>query len=185
MSSNLISISNLIISVLTLIVAFSALYSWKRQFNKSLQRDFVLAALDSVHEISQLNFKIVNKFNNETSKNENFLLKSEYFLNPILSDHTNLIEAFEIKIATLNKTFNRLNALIKNNQFEKLTEEYLMCIYEIGEFFLSEELVGFNHPEGQKQNVRRWSTDWLDKACDQEYFLEIQIEERLIKMLKI
>lgn len=83
MSSNLIAIGNLIISLLTLVVAFSALHSWKKQFNKNLLRDFVLAALDSVHEISQLNFKIVDKFNNETSKNENFLLKSEYFLNPI------------------------------------------------------------------------------------------------------
>lgn len=148
-------------------------------------RDFVLAALDSVHEISQLNFKIVDKFNNETSKNENFLLKSEYFLNPIPSNHPDLIEDFELKIASLSKAFNRLSALNKGDDFEKLIEQYLECIYEIGEFFISEELVGFHHSEGQKQNVRRWSTDWLDKACDQEHYLEIQIEEYLIKLLKI
>lgn len=147
--------------------------------------DFVLAALDSVHAISQLNFKMVQKLNDYSEKNIEFIRNSEYFLNPIPSDHSNLIEDFEIKIANLSKTLNRLNALKKENDFEKLTEEYLMCIYETGEFFLSEELVGFNYPEGRKQNVRRWSTDWLDKACDKEHFLEIQIEECLIKMLKI
>lgn len=184
-SSNLISITNLIISILTLIIAFSALHSWKRQFNKNLLRDFILAALDAVHEISHLNFKIVQKLNEHSEENFEFIRISEYFLNPIPANHQNLIENFEIKIANLNKTFDRLNALKKDEKFKELTEKYLICMYEIGEFFLSDELVGFNHPEGQKKNIRRWSTDWLDKACDQEHFLAIQIEECLIKMLKI
>ncbi|MEQ0925373.1 hypothetical protein ABLT40_16715 [Acinetobacter schindleri] len=79
MDSNLLALGSFITSLGTLIVAVFALHSWKKQFNKSLQRDFVLDALDTIHAVSALNFKIVDKFNAETEKDNNFLLMSEYY----------------------------------------------------------------------------------------------------------
>lgn len=185
MSSNLLNLGSLLISSCTLIVAILALQSWKKQFNKNLQRDVVLAALDATHEISLLNFKIVDKFNYETSKNDNFLLRSQHFANPLLTNHSSLIDDFSNSIANLNKFLNRLNKLQDDPYFEEVSEEYLMCLYEIGEFFRSDELIGFEHENGSTPTIRHWSPNWLDKACDQEMALESQIEEYLLKLLKI
>ena len=75
---------------------------------------------------------------------------------------------------------------LENDQyFEKLSEKYIECISDIFTFFESDELIGFNHPDIIEISKKGWTTSWLDKAFDQERILEFQIEEYLIKLLKI
>lgn len=185
MNTDLLTLGTFITSCGTLIVAILALHSWKKQFNTSLKRDFVLATLDAVHEVSQLHFKIVDKFNNETAKDENFLLMSEYYLNPITANHPQLLEELKQCFSNLEKTLNRLIKIQNDQYFEKLSEKYIECISDIFTFFESDELIGFNHPDIIEISKKGWTTSWLDKAFDQERILEFQIEEYLIKLLKI
>ncbi|MFW1752813.1 hypothetical protein [Acinetobacter wanghuae] len=185
MNTDLLTLGTFITSFGTLVVAVFALHSWKKQFNTSLKRDFVLSALDAVYEISQLNFKIVDKFNDDTYKDQLFLLNSESFLNPILANHAHLIEEFNYKITNLSKCLNRLTTTFNDKYLEEITDQYLMCLYELGEYFTSEKLTGFKHSDRQNPNVRRWGTDWLDKACDKEMMFENSLETHLIKLLKV
>lgn len=52
-------------------------------------------------------------------------------------------------------------------------------------FFESDELIGLDHPDIIKMSEKGWTTSWLDKAFDKERVLEFQIEEYLLKLLKI
>lgn len=185
MKIEFLNYADLIVSILTLCIAFFALHSWKKQFNKSLQRDFVLTALDAIHDISQLNFTIVKKFNDETEKNNFSLLQSKYYLNPIYANYPQLIDQFSELISKLDKALNRMNKLLNDPNFEKVSDQYQESLNELGIFFQSEELIGNNHPEISKMNQKGWTTSWLDKACDQEMLLEYQIEDYLLKLLKI
>ncbi len=78
MNTDLLTLGTFITSFGTLVVAVFALHSWKKQFNTSLKRDFVLSALDAVYEISQLNFKIVDKFNDDTLNIDLLFLQDIY-----------------------------------------------------------------------------------------------------------
>ena len=141
--------------------------------------------MDDIHQISQLNFKIVDKFNDEIEKNVHFLLNSKYFPNPIHVNHSYLLEEFSQSISNLEKSLNRINKLQNEIFFDELSGKYLGCVYEIVMFFQYEELIGFDHPNIIKMNKKGLTTSWLDKACEQEHSLEIQIENYLIKLLKI
>lgn len=150
-----------------------------------MQRDFVLATLDAIHEVSQVNFKIVDKFNHETEKDNNFLLLSEYFLNPIPANYPILLEELKKSFSNLDKVLNRINKLQHDEYFEQISDQYIECISEIFMFFESDELIGFNHPEIIKMDQKGWTTSWLDKTCDREIILQFQIEEYLLKLLKV
>jgi len=185
LDSNLLALGSFITSLGTLIVAVFALHSWKKQFNKSLQRDFVLDALDTIHAVSALNFKIVDKFNAETEKDNNFLLMSEYYLNPIPANYPNLLESLGHSMINLDKVLNRLSKIQNDEYFDMLSEKYIEIISEIYMFFESDELIGFDHPDIIKISEKGWTTSWLDKAFDKKRVLAFQIEEYLLKLLKI
>lgn len=180
----LLGLSSTVISLLTLIVAIFALHSWKEQFNKSLQRDFVLAVLDAVYEVSDLNSKIVDKFNDATQKDEYFLLMSEYYLNPIPSNYSHLLEELKQSLSNLDKVLNRLQKIQNDKYFEKISEKYIECMSDIFIFFESDELIGLEHPEVIKMSEKGWTTSWLDKVFDKETVLKFQMEEYLLKLLK-
>ena len=182
--SELIAFTNLIISFLTLLIAFFALHSWKKQFNKSLLRDFVLNVYDSVHEMEQSNWKIIDYLNQYTENNIELIRDSSFFLNPIHIHKQELLENAKAVLSKLNHAINRLLGIYPDKNLRILCERYLECISEINTFFIETELAGYNNDFSNK-NLENWTFSWLDKACDQEMLLQMQIEEKLLGLLKI
>ena len=182
--SELIAFASLIVSILTFCIAVLALNSWKKQFNKNLLRDFVLDVYDSIHEIDGANWKAIDYLNKYTEINIELIRDSALFLNPIPIHQPELLENSHKYLPKLSHAMNRLNRVHTDKHLKILCEQYLICIYEINEFLLEKELIGYNNDFSSK-NQRSLTLDRLDKICDQETVLQMQIEEKLLKLLKL
>lgn len=184
MNTDLITLGTFVTSLGTLIVAFFALHSWKQQFNKNLLKEFVLETYDSVNKFADIHYQLIQilvKF----EEDQNIIINTEFFSNPITENHQNMIKELDIVIPKIDQALNRLLALNNSQILKNLANQYLSCIHDIGMFYISAQLVGYKHPELQKINVKRWSILWLDKASDEHFLLKTQLEEQLIKLLKI